>query len=185
MASGRPFTPSTSNAQEDLGEGSRPDRIALGTLPNPGPERWFDTSAFPLVPLNSYRFGNSGRNILDGAGMVVFNLSFMKNFRLRETGTLQFRLEGFNATNHTNFRLPDRNVNTVTGATIDAAGPSPGLSGRAALRILMRPMEQIEMKLLCLSLALAGALHAQAMRGLYTGLNVSESKSEDGPRRRP
>ena len=124
MASGRPFTPSTSNAQEDLGEGSRPDRIAFGTLPNPGPERWFDTSAFPLVPLNSYRFGNSGRNILDGAGMVVFNLSFMKNFRLREMGTLQFRVESFNATNHTNLRLPDRNVNTVTAATIEAAGPA-------------------------------------------------------------
>ncbi|MFB3828984.1 MAG: carboxypeptidase regulatory-like domain-containing protein [Bryobacteraceae bacterium] len=124
MASGRPFTPSASNAQQDLGEGDRPDRIAFGTLPNPTPERWFDISAFPIVPLNSFRFGNSGRNILEGPGMVVFNLALMKNFRTGELGSLQFRLEGFNATNHPNLRLPDRNVNTVTAAVIDAAAPA-------------------------------------------------------------
>ena len=140
MASGRPFTPSTSNAQEDLGEGSRPDRIAFGTLPNPGPERWFDTSAFPLVPLNSYRFGNSGRNILDGAGMVVFNLSFMKNFRLRENRHPPIPAGGIQRHQPHQFQAsgPQRQYRDRGNDRCRRTGQ--GLSGRAALRILMRPI---------------------------------------------
>jgi hypothetical protein len=29
---------------------------------------WFDLAAFPIVQRGSYRFGNAGRNILDGLG---------------------------------------------------------------------------------------------------------------------
>ena len=48
-------------------------------------------------------FGNSGRNILIGPGFQLWDLSLLKNFRVFETRSLQFRAESFNLFNHTNF----------------------------------------------------------------------------------
>jgi len=119
--SGQPFTPRTANAVLGNGEATRPDRIASGIVDNPTPERWFDVSAFPVVPLNSYRFGTSGRNILDGPGFSALNFSLLKRFPIGEGRAVQFRWEVFNATNHTNFELPEVFVNNRNGATITAA----------------------------------------------------------------
>jgi hypothetical protein len=119
--SGQPFTPQTSAGNNDLGEPTRPDRIASGSVANPTPDRWFDVTAFPVVPLSAFRFGNSGRNILDGPGFVGINLSLSKRIRVREHGEAQFRWETFNVLNHTNFMLPNVNVDVVNGATITSA----------------------------------------------------------------
>ena len=78
---GPPFTPMLNNANQNLGESIRPNRIATGTVPNPNPSRWFDVSAFPVVPDNSYAFGNSGRDILDAPGAIQINLALDRNFR--------------------------------------------------------------------------------------------------------
>jgi len=115
---GPPFTLLTSNAQLDQGEANRPDRIAKGTLSNPSPAMWYDVSAFPLVPSSAYRFGNSGRNILDGPGLIDMNTSLLKRFRIRERYNVQFRCEAFNALNHPNFNLPNHNVNAPAAGTI-------------------------------------------------------------------
>jgi hypothetical protein len=64
--------------QPALGGALRPDRIAKGTLPNPSPERRLDLAAFPAVPNNSFRFGSSGRNILDGPGSMMVNVPLLK-----------------------------------------------------------------------------------------------------------
>lgn len=82
---------------------------------------WFDKTAFVRVPLGAYRYGNSGRGILDGPGFVGLNLGVSKRFRIREKDYLQFRCESFNVTNHTNFRTPNVNVNTIDSATITGA----------------------------------------------------------------
>lgn len=120
---GQPFTAKTSNVQLDQGEANRPDRIAKGTLPNPTPERWFDLSAFPVVPAGAFHFGNSGRNILDGPGWAGINLGLYKRFRTGERSYLQIRWEVFNLLNHPNFQLPSGNVNALTGGTITQADP--------------------------------------------------------------
>lgn len=122
--SGQPFTPQTQAGNNDLGEPTRPDRIADGRLPNPTPDRWFDVNAFPVVPLTAFRFGNSGRNILDGPGFMSINLGLSKRFRIRERSDVQFRWEVFNVTNHTNFKLPNVNVDAQNAATITAANPA-------------------------------------------------------------
>ena len=122
LYSGSPFTPMLANSQIDLGEADRPDRIARGTLDNPNPERWFDLSAFVPVTAGTYRFGNSGRNILDGPGTIDFNLSLMKKFAVGERSYFQFRWEAFNMINHANFILPIRDVDAVNAGTITAAG---------------------------------------------------------------
>lgn len=124
MYTGQPFTPRVSNVQLDQGEANRPDRIAKGRLDQRGPERWFDLSAFPVVPLNSFRMGNSGRNILDGPGFVSLNTSLLKRFYITERTFLQFRAEAYNVLNHTNFRLPRNYVNAPNAATITDADPA-------------------------------------------------------------
>jgi hypothetical protein len=122
--SGQPFTPQTSAGNTDLGEPTRPDRIATGTVANPSPDRWFDVNAFPPVPLTAFRFGNSGRNILDGPGFMAINLSASKRFRISERAEAQLRWEAFNVTNHTDFKLPNVNVDVANAGTIIAANPA-------------------------------------------------------------
>src|SRR5207302_10778991 len=65
---GPPFTPKVANYSLTTGGAARPDRIGSGKLANPSPDQWYDRTAFPVVPVGSFRFGNSGRNILDGPG---------------------------------------------------------------------------------------------------------------------
>jgi hypothetical protein len=124
--SGQPFTVRVGTVNLNLGEANRPNRIAFGTLPNPGPDAWFDRSAFPTVPRTTFRPGNSGRNILDGPGLLATNASLVRNFRIGpgERSQLQFRWELFNIPNRANFNLPNNLVDSITGATLTSAKDS-------------------------------------------------------------
>ena len=79
------------------------------------------------------RFGNSGRNILDGPGAVTVNTSVSRRFRLSERMLLQFRCEAFNLPNHPNFLLPENNVDLATAGTIKTAKNNRNL--QAGLRV--------------------------------------------------
>jgi hypothetical protein len=118
---GPPFTPRVSNASYTSGEATRPDRFQKGTVTSPSPDMWFDRNAFPLVATGSYRFGNSGRNILDGPGAFVLNTSLSRRIRIADTRSLQFRAESFNLPNHPNFNLPENNVNVQAAGIISRA----------------------------------------------------------------
>lgn len=119
--SGSPFTVRVATVSFVNGEATRPDRIASGKLDNPTVDRWFDRSAFPVVPTGSYRFGTSGRNVLDGPGTMIINTSLSRRFRFWESKALQYRLEVFNLPNHPNFNLPENNIDTPTAGTIKRA----------------------------------------------------------------
>ncbi|MBY0507936.1 MAG: carboxypeptidase regulatory-like domain-containing protein [Bryobacteraceae bacterium] len=121
MYTGVPFTPKVANFNFANGEASRPDRIGKGTLPEPSVDQWFDRRVFPLVPLNSFRFGSSGRNILDGPGTFNLNASVSRRFRFQDNRALQFRMESFNLPNHPNFNLPENRVDIISGGTISRA----------------------------------------------------------------
>ena len=121
MASGQPFTPVVANSSIDRGEADRPDRLAAGSVANPTPTRWFDVSAFLPVPAGSYRVGTSGRNILDAPGFASANISLSRSFAMREKQSLQVRWEVFNATNHTNFLIPNTSVDVAAGGGISSA----------------------------------------------------------------
>ncbi len=125
--SGQPFTPRVATVNFANGEATRPDRIAKGTVENPTVDRWFDRSAFVVVPTGSYRFGNSGRNILDGPGAIIINTSLSRRFRFGEKRSFQYRLEAFNLPNHPNFNLPENNVDIATAGTIRRAKNSRNL----------------------------------------------------------
>jgi hypothetical protein len=97
---------------------------------------WYDLTAFESVPcyveagasppagcltssqygFTSFGFGNSGRNILDGPGLVALNAALSKNFRIREGHNLQLRVESFNFLNRTNF-VTTREMTRFDGLT--------------------------------------------------------------------
>jgi hypothetical protein len=67
-------------------------------------------------------FGNAGRNILTGPGLGNVNVSLVKNTRLAERVSLQFRAEAFNLFDRANFDLPDIFFGSPTFGRISSAG---------------------------------------------------------------
>ena len=65
------------------------------------PSRVFNRFAFAQPTEGT--FGNSGRNILRGAGLNNVDFSLFKNLRISERVTAQIRGEFFNLLNHTQF----------------------------------------------------------------------------------
>ncbi len=110
LRTGFPFNPLLNFGLQDalnLGSGreQRPDRIRTGFLEEPTREQWFDTQAYRRVTCqlpdraDLCRFGNAGYNHLRTPPARVANLSLYKTFQLHEQLRLQFRAEGYNATN--------------------------------------------------------------------------------------
>jgi hypothetical protein len=130
---GPPLTPKLGTFDYNNGSASRPDRIGKGTLPNPTVDQWFDRTVFPIVPLGSYRFGTSGRNILDGPGTFNVNAGISRKIRFAESKTLQLRLEAINLPNHPNFNLPENRVDIISGGSITRAKSSRTLTLGARL----------------------------------------------------
>lgn len=73
--------------------------------------KWFNTQAF-RQPAAGF-LGNSGRGILNLPGLNNWDTGLFKNFRFTEQLSLQFRLESFNAWNHTQWGGPVRNIADV------------------------------------------------------------------------
>jgi len=83
-------------------------------------------------------FGNSGRNDLRNPSRTNFNMSLLKHFKaFHEKSDIEFRAEGFNVFNHTQFRIYDPSHPGNTGNNvINCYGPidsgySAGFSGDA------------------------------------------------------
>lgn len=62
---------------------------------------YFNTSLFSVPPLGST--GTAAHRFFYGPGMENFDVALLKNLRLRESRSLQFRLETFNTFNHAQF----------------------------------------------------------------------------------
>lgn len=95
------------------GQGNRPDRICDGSISNPAPDRWFDTSCF-VDHLTPQTYGNAGTNPLLADGQQQLDSSFFKNFKFTERLNLQFRADLFNTFNHPDFAAPDSGVGSST-----------------------------------------------------------------------
>ncbi len=123
LQSGNPFTPVVANPATNAGPGGaiRPDRIGSGQLPSSqrNVNRWFDVTDFAApVP---FHFGNSGRNILYGPGLVNFDFSLFRHIPITERVNLEFRTEVFNIFNHPNFGLPNASIDTPQAGIITSA----------------------------------------------------------------
>lgn len=85
----------------------RPNSTGVSArLDDPTRTRWFNTDAF--VNPADFFLGNVGRTLPDVRTPPTrnFDLSLMKNTRIRERWNLQFRLEAFNAFNTVNWGTP-------------------------------------------------------------------------------
>ncbi|MEZ5353215.1 MAG: TonB-dependent receptor [Bryobacteraceae bacterium] len=122
--SGLPLTPGLGTNLANSTGGVRPDRIGNGNLPRDQrkPERWFDTTAF--TTFTGFRFGNSGRNVITGPGLVNLDATVARNFDLTERIRLQFRAEGFNVLNEAHFNLPNGTVDRPVGGQISSVASS-------------------------------------------------------------
>src|SRR5262249_26290174 len=97
------LTPTISgNYSNTGGTPARPDMLANPNTHAPHTvQQWFDTSAFPLRPASgqpgaTYSFGNAGKGVLVGPGLLQLDLSVVRNFQIRESVKAQFRAEFFN-----------------------------------------------------------------------------------------
>ena len=84
-------------------------------------QKWFNTAAFVRAP--DTRRGSLGSNVLTGPGMVVFDLSARKEFRVTEQVGLRFQGDFFNLFNHANFNNPNTTVTNSNFGTISGSGP--------------------------------------------------------------
>ena len=124
LRSGQPYNLSVSGDVANIGNTAtfvnyaRPNLVGDPYLAHPTSEEWFNPSAF-AVP--SFSYGNFGRNVLRTASVYDADLSFFKNFPIREGWNLSFRSEFFNTLNHARFGQPDGNLNNKTFGQIQTA----------------------------------------------------------------
>jgi hypothetical protein len=80
-----------------------PGQLSLNRNPRNGLP-YFNTSLFRLPPLGES--GNAARRLFYGPGVNNFDMALLKNLRITESKTVQFRLEAFNVFNHVQFFGP-------------------------------------------------------------------------------
>ncbi|MGI8988974.1 MAG: TonB-dependent receptor domain-containing protein [Bryobacteraceae bacterium] len=118
-----------SNTLNNYGGSQRPDWTGKDpTLSGPISQRlnhYFDTSQFSL-PL-PYTYGNVARllSVLRAPGLANLDLSIFKNFTLRESLKLQFRIESFNTLNHPQFSLPNTTIGSSAAGVIGTQANLP------------------------------------------------------------
>ncbi len=106
--------------EPDVAQGS----LNLNRNPRNG-RAYFNTALFSENALGTP--GNASRRFFAGPGMQNFDMALLKNLRLTEAKSLQFRIEAFNVFNHAQFFGPsavDGNITSATfGQVVNAAAP--------------------------------------------------------------
>jgi hypothetical protein len=126
------------------GSYDRPNSIGANPkLSNPSTGEWFNIQSFSLQPLGS--FGNLGRNVVRGPGILSADFSIKKNFNFNERTYLQFRFEAFNALNHPN--LGDPNT-TLANDALNASGVAiPGTGSFGSITSTRSDMRELQFSL--------------------------------------
>ena len=120
--SGFPFTPQLSYNPSNNGDTRNPVRPFInptfhGPVITGNVNQWFNPDAFLQPPPNSGFYGNLGRNTLIGPGLATWDFSAIKDTKLAERLTMQFRAEIFNLLNRANFNTPNLIVFTPSGVS--------------------------------------------------------------------
>jgi Carboxypeptidase regulatory-like domain/TonB-dependent Receptor Plug Domain len=116
---GRPLNPIGWNAAGQVVVPESNRLAATGVDPNLPKDqrsllRWFNVAAFAATPPGT--FGSAGRNSLVGPSTWNLDFSAIKNFKITEGQSLQFRYETFNTFNHPQWGNPNMgawNTNTT------------------------------------------------------------------------
>ena len=120
LQAGFPFTPQLSYNPSNNGDTRNPVRPFAnpdftGSAIIGRPNQWFNSNAFLQPPPNSGFYGNLGRDNLIGPGLATWDFSAIKDTRIHERLSMQFRAEIFNLLNRANFNTPSLIVFTPSG----------------------------------------------------------------------
>src|SRR5579871_2387506 len=122
-SSGAPFTITSGFDQVGFQGGAtpRPNYVA-GCDPMVGTViEWFNPACFTLEAPGT--LGNLGRNTMRGPRFVNTDLGLIKDTKIHESLSLQFRAEAFNLLNHANFAIPAAGI--FTAGTNGGGNPNP------------------------------------------------------------
>ena len=93
---------------------------------------YFNTSLFSVEDLG--QLGTANKRYFHGPGIDNWDLSLLKDLKLTESKSLQFRFEFFNVFNHAQFLNPSGNINSSNfGVVTQARDPR---IGQVALKFL-------------------------------------------------
>lgn len=126
VQSGNPFNPTVGFDDAHLlgsgDSGQRPNLVLTGQpIITGNPAEYFNPLAFSLPPSGYY--GNLGRNVLTGPGLVILSLALERDFLRAEKRALRVRVDAFNVANHPNFQIPSGiGLFDSTGARLGTAG---------------------------------------------------------------
>ncbi|HLI84881.1 MAG TPA: TonB-dependent receptor [Bryobacteraceae bacterium] len=131
----------------------RPDVIAgCDIYANQNVHQWYNPACFTASPYGT--LGDLGRNALIGPGYVETDLGVMKDTKITERVSIQFRAELFNLFNHPNFNYPVTSVFSAGSAATNylatpnaTAGQITSLVGSGGLSNVAR-QTQFSLKLL-------------------------------------
>jgi hypothetical protein len=111
-----------------LSSGSLQDRVTSGLTGGSG---YFAPGSFCAPPPitgtgnSGTLFGNAAGGLVLGPGQNNWDMSLSKTINIRESQSVQFRTEFFDAFNHTQFSLPSSSVNGGSLGVITATSVSP------------------------------------------------------------
>ena len=105
---------------------------------------YFNASCFTSAPVVGAdgigtAFGNSGTGIMDGPGQANLDFALIKTITLgrhADPSRLQFRMEFFNALNHSQFANPDTNFSSPTFGIISSTSVNSRV-GQLAIKLLL------------------------------------------------
>jgi trimeric autotransporter adhesin len=103
------------------------------TINNPSAHEWFNTAAFCAPPTssgttntcvnpNGTAFGDAGRNIIEGPGEVIVDMSLSKTITVKESRSLELRLQAANVFNFINYTAINTTVNSLQFGQVTSAG---------------------------------------------------------------
>lgn len=152
VASGLPFTVRVLGGTLDIQRGvsgSLRANIVPGEsahVSDPTTKEWFNTAAFcqPQTTLNNpmatcvnsadSTFGDAGRNLLEGPGTVLLNMSLNKTIQIKEFRALDLRITANNIFNMVNFSSIGTTVNSITFGEVTGVGNMRRVTVQARFR---------------------------------------------------
>lgn len=124
VQSGDAITAIEAGNPANTGRGTiRPNQVCNPNLPGSQQtyQVFFNTACEAFA--GNFAFGDEGRGSITGSATHIWNFSVLKNTKITEGQTLQFRSDFYNAFNNPHFGDPGLTVGTTTFGRITSAGP--------------------------------------------------------------
>jgi len=114
---------STADVPDGNTSGQRPDLVpGVSVYPTGGPTfaQWFNPAAFAIPARGTW--GNAGRVVATGPGLVQLDYSLQKNTRITERKALVFRVETYNLVNRTQAGNPGTTLTSPASFGVVTSG---------------------------------------------------------------